>query len=94
MVVVGSGIMAENLSSNQLDVLLANTIATGAGLTVLIWIFISTSGAHFNPAVSFIMFLKKGINPEFILPFILFQIIGACVAMFLMKYLLIGEIND
>lgn len=202
MVVVGSGIMAENLSSNQLDVLLANTIATGAGLTALIWIFISISGAHFNPAVSFIMFLNKelslkefnyficfqitggllgvilanimfgldpiqisqnerggfniylgefiatfgliitilgvrklnihlvapavglyisagywftsstsfanpavtlargltdtftGINPEFILPFILFQIIGACVAMFLMKYLLIGEIND
>ena len=62
MVVVGSGIMAENLSSNQLDVLLANTIATGAGLTVLIWIFISTSGAHFNPAVSFIMFLKKELS--------------------------------
>ena len=59
MIVVGSGIMAENLSSNQLDILLANTIATGAGLTVLIWIFISVSGAHFNPAVSLVMFLNK-----------------------------------
>ena len=59
MVVIGSGIMAENLSSDQLSILLANTIATGAGLTALIWIFISISGAHFNPAVSLVMFFKK-----------------------------------
>ena len=59
MVVVGSGIMAQGLSTDNLSILLANTIATGAGLTVLIWIFISISGAHFNPAVSFVMFLKK-----------------------------------
>ena len=59
MIVIGSGIMAQNLSSDQLSILLANTIATGAGLTALIWIFISTSGAHFNPAVSLVMFLKK-----------------------------------
>jgi glycerol uptake facilitator-like aquaporin len=59
MIVVGSGIMAQNLSSDQLSILLANTIATGAGLTALIWIFISISGANFNPAVSLIMFLKK-----------------------------------
>ena len=41
MVVVGSGIMAENLTSNQFNILLAITIITGAGLTALIWIFIS-----------------------------------------------------
>ena len=52
MIVVGSGIMAQGLSTDQLSILLANTIATGAGLTALIWIFISISGAHFNPAVS------------------------------------------
>ena len=59
MVVVGSGIMAENLTSNEFNILLANTIVTGAGLTALIWIFINISGAHFNPAVSIIMFLNK-----------------------------------
>ena len=59
MVVVGSGIMAENLSTDNLNILIANTLATGAGLTALIWIFINISGAHFNPAVSLIMFLRK-----------------------------------
>ena len=62
MVVVGSGIMGENLSSDNLNILIANTLATGAGLTALIWIFINVSGAHFNPAVSLIMFFKKELN--------------------------------
>ena len=76
MVVIGSGIMAENLSSDQLSILLANTIATGAGLTVLIWTFIQISGAHFNPAVSLIMYLRKEIKLKELLYFILFQFIG------------------
>jgi glycerol uptake facilitator-like aquaporin len=51
--VVGSGIMAERLSSGNVAIaLLANTIATGAALFVLIMTFASTSGAHFNPVVS------------------------------------------
>ena len=39
MIVVGSGIMGQSLTDNNALVLLANTIATGAGLTVLIWMF-------------------------------------------------------
>ena len=62
-VVVGSGIMAENLSNgNDAVALLGNTIATGAILFVIIKMFGSISGAHFNPAVSFIFYLKKEIN--------------------------------
>jgi len=76
MVVIGSGIMAENLSSDQFSILLANTIATGAGLTVLIWIFISISGAHFNPAVSLVLYLMKEIQLKQFLYFICFQFIG------------------
>ena len=54
--VVGSGIMAENLTmGNQALALLANAIATGAILYVLITIFNEISGAHFNPVVSLIM---------------------------------------
>lgn len=52
-VVVGSGIMAERLSGNLTALaLLANTVATGAGLVALILTFGPVSGAHFNPIVS------------------------------------------
>lgn len=52
-VVVGSGIMAQRLSDDVGLQLLANSTATVFGLTALIWVFGPTSGAHFNPAVSF-----------------------------------------
>ena len=52
-VVVGSGIMGERLAGGNMALaLLANTLATGAGLSVLILIFAPISGAHFNPAVT------------------------------------------
>ena len=52
LVVVGSGIMAENLGGDPGLQLLENAIATGAALAALILAFGSVSGAHFNPAVS------------------------------------------
>ena len=76
MVVVGSGIMAENLTSNEFNILFANTIITGAGLTALIWIFISISGAHFIPAVSLVMFLNNELKLKDLICFIFFQFIG------------------
>ena len=52
-IVVGSGIMGEKLAAgNDAVALLANTLATGAGLFTLITIFGPISGAHFNPAVT------------------------------------------
>lgn len=52
-IVVGSGIMGERLAQGNAAVaLLANSIATGAGLYALIVIFGPVSGAHFNPVVS------------------------------------------
>src|SRR6187397_1028032 len=51
--VVGSGIMGERLSAGNVAVaLLANTLATGAGLVALILTFGPISGAHFNPVVT------------------------------------------
>src|SRR5262245_22103897 len=58
MAVVGSGIMAEKLAGgNEAIALLCNTLPTGAVLFLIITIFISVSGAHFNPAVSLVMWL-------------------------------------
>lgn len=54
-IIVGSGIMGEKLAGgNEAVVLLANSLATGAGLFVLIHNLGSISGAHFNPAVSLV----------------------------------------
>ena len=51
--VVGSGIMAERLADGNVALaLLANALATGAALVVLITIFAPLSGAHFNPCVT------------------------------------------
>jgi glycerol uptake facilitator-like aquaporin len=76
MIVVGSGIMAQNLSSDLIIILLANTIATGAGLTALIWIFNTVSGAHFNPAVSLIMYLNNELKLNECIYFISVQFVG------------------
>ncbi|CAN7600343.1 aquaporin [Devosia sp. LjRoot3] len=57
--VVGSGIMAETLTTDVALALLANTIATGAILVVLISTLGPISGAHFNPAVSLIFALRR-----------------------------------
>jgi glycerol uptake facilitator-like aquaporin len=57
--VVGSGIMAANLSRDGGIQLLANTLPTGAILVVLITILGPISGAHFNPAVSLVFALKR-----------------------------------
>ncbi|MEM8750293.1 MAG: MIP/aquaporin family protein [Pseudomonadota bacterium] len=60
--VVGSGIMAENLAGGNIAIaLLGNTIPTGAILVVLITMLGPISGAHFNPAVTFVFALRKEI---------------------------------
>ncbi len=61
--VIGSGVMAQNLSGgNDAVALLANTIATGAILYVLIAMFGPLSGAHFNPAVTLAFAVRREIG--------------------------------
>jgi glycerol uptake facilitator-like aquaporin len=60
--VVGSGIMAENLTHDTALALLANTMATGAILVVLISVLGPISGAHFNPAVSMVFALRRELS--------------------------------
>lgn len=76
--VVGSGIMGERLSGGNVAIaLLANTIATGAGLVALILTFGPISGAHFNPVVT-IADAWEGNRPWSDLPtYIAAQVLGA-----------------
>ena len=73
--VVGSGIMAETLAGGNVAIaLLGNTIATGAILVVLILVFGTLSGAHFNPAVTLVFLIRKEITPRDALAYIAVQI--------------------
>ncbi|MEM7598863.1 MAG: MIP/aquaporin family protein [Pseudomonadota bacterium] len=81
--VVGSGIMADQLSDDVAVSLLGNTIPTGAILVVLITLFGPISGAHFNPAVSFAFALKGDISVPETVQYIIAQIIGGVLGAFL-----------
>ncbi|MEJ0060872.1 MAG: MIP/aquaporin family protein [Terricaulis sp.] len=79
-VVIGSGIMGEQLAAgNAAIALLANTGATAAILFVLIVALGPISGAHFNPAVSLVMALCRDLSVGDALLYIVAQIAG-CVA--------------
>ncbi|MBY0240649.1 MAG: aquaporin family protein [Burkholderiaceae bacterium] len=77
-VVVGSGIMAERLAGGNVAVaLLANALATGAGLIALILMFGTISGAHFNPVVTLSEAWQGNVPGREVLPYIVAQVIGA-----------------
>lgn len=76
--VVGSGIMAERLSGGNVGVaLLANAIATGTALYVLIMLFGPLSGAHFNPAVTLVLAAQRATARSAVLPYIAVQVAAA-----------------
>ena len=78
--VVGSGIMGERLSGGNIGLaLLANSLATGAGLSVFILVFGPISGAHFNPAVTLASAARGQLSWTHSLGYIASQVIGAIV---------------
>lgn len=82
--VVGSGIMGESLSGgNAALALLANALATGAVLFVMITIFGPLSGAHFNPVVTVAMWWTQRLATASVLPYVLAQVLGAVVGVVL-----------
>lgn len=83
-VVVGSGIMGERLAGGNTAVaLLANTLATGAGLIVLIHVFGPVSDAHFNPAVTLVTILGRRHTIREGACYILAQVAGAVIGVWL-----------
>ena len=75
--VVGSGIMGERLAGGNVAVaLLANAVATGAGLLALIITFGPISGAHFNPAVTLVSAMNRDFRWADVPPYLLAQFTG------------------
>ena len=75
--IVGSGIMATNLTSDSALRLLINAISTAVGLAVVIRVGMKVSGSHFNPAVTLVMLYLKKIDTRSSLFYIPAQILGA-----------------
>jgi len=84
--VVGSGIMGQNLSSNDSLTLLANTLATVFALYFLITIF-GDHSSHFNPVVSMVMLVRKEISTQVCIVFIILQISGAILGVMIANYI-------
>ena len=77
-IVIGSGVMGERLAGgNTAIALLGNTLATGAGLVVLISIFGPVSGAHFNPAVTLVFAARRQVGWPAAAAYIAVQTAGA-----------------
>ena len=78
--VVGSGIMGERLADRNVAIaLLANSIATGAALSVLILTFGTVSGAHFNPVVTLAEASQGGTAWRLVPAYLIAQLTGAMV---------------
>ena len=76
MAVVGSGIMADRLTTDTAVALVGNTLPTGAILVVLITVFGPISGAHFNPAVTLIFTLRRDLTIGLALGYVAVQVLG------------------
>jgi glycerol uptake facilitator-like aquaporin len=75
-IVIGSGIMAESLTSDVGVSLLLNQLATVLGLGVLIVVLMPISGAHINPVVSLAILLRQEISGGQAAVYVIAQLIG------------------
>ncbi len=83
-IVVGSGIMGETLAGgNAAIALLGNSIATGAGLYVLITVLGPISGAHFNPAVSLTFWRTGELSLGLLAAYVAAQVCGGILGVWL-----------
>jgi glycerol uptake facilitator-like aquaporin len=81
--VVGSGIMAQRLTTDTALALLANSLATGAVLVVLITIFANLSGAQFNPLVTLVFTLRGEMHMALATAYVVVQGLGGLLGVML-----------
>lgn len=90
-IVIGSGIMGERLAGgNTALALLGNTLATGAGLVVLVTILGPVSGAHFNPAVTLVFAARRQLDRTAAPAYVAVQLMGAVLGVWA-AHLMFGE---
>ena len=94
MIIDGSGLMAEQLTEDMAVRLIANTIATGAGLFVLIIVFADISGAHFNPFVSIAMTYTANLKSKLLPTYVIAQILGCLLGVGLANFFFEHEIYE
>ena len=83
-IIIGSGVMGERLAGgNTAIALIGNTLATGAGLIVLIALFGPISGAHFNPVVTLVFAVRRELGPGLALAYMAVQLMGAVLGVWL-----------
>ena len=83
MAVVGSAYMATSLSDDALVQLLVNTVATILTLVVVISLFASISGAHFNPVVTVVLAIERKVEARLILRYVTAQVLGGVLGVLL-----------
>ncbi len=78
LAVAGSGVMGESLAGGNVAVaLLANSLATGAALYVIISLFGPVSGAHLNPVVTLMAWADRAIEARQVFGYLATQVAGA-----------------
>ena len=87
LVVIGSGVMATNLSKDVGVQLTINSAATGLILYILITLLGPISGAHFNPVVTGIQVFKKSISASLAAAYLLAQLVGAVIGVALANFI-------
>jgi glycerol uptake facilitator-like aquaporin len=87
---VGSGIMGDRLFSHQGLTLLANSLATGAALVMLIYTFGPISGAHLNPVVTLAEAVDGGLPRRTAASYVVAQLVGAGLGVW-MAHAMFGE---
>jgi glycerol uptake facilitator-like aquaporin len=87
LVVIGSGVMATNLSKDVGVQLTINSAATGLILYILITLLGPISGAHFNPVVTAIQLFKKNITASLAATYLAAQLVGAVIGVALANFI-------
>jgi glycerol uptake facilitator-like aquaporin len=87
LVVIGSGVMATNLSKDVGVQLTINSAATGLILYILITLLGPISGAHFNPVVTAIQLYKKNVTASLAVAYLAAQLVGAVIGVALANFI-------